>query len=456
MSSEFFKIRLLIQRGKFKEAEAMIRTRLAEEPNDSDLHLMLAQTLFHLERPKEAESAARTAIGLDPESGYPHEALAQILLGMSDLKGAEEAVGQANVLDGDCASRRAILARIAAERGKDQQCLDHAQAGLEMDPDDEICRMFRGVALGRLGRHDEANEEAMGLLRDDPEDSCNHSVRGWILLERNAMEEAKMHFQEALRLDPENEDARSGLARCLQQGNPILGWFLRAIIAVDRLPLYQMLLVAVLVAVVLPRYVRGDHLPLALAVVVQVLRVAAFSFIYLIVAVQPLFYSLLYLSREGRNALGPYELRAVKWSIIPLLTGLVCLVLWAAGGGKSIPVSAIGWFCAASLLFEALSLRHPWVRRRMLIVAGLACGFALWFLLGPHWLITPMAIDLAKQAVVIPKSGKLAPDFVSQLEQLIRIRNQAFVYPALAIYILTAFSEHLVAFLTRKAPDASD
>jgi predicted Zn-dependent protease len=64
MSSEDFKIRILIQRGKFKEAEAMIRTRLAEEPNAPDLHLMLAQALFHLDRPKEAE---RTAIGLDRE-----------------------------------------------------------------------------------------------------------------------------------------------------------------------------------------------------------------------------------------------------------------------------------------------------------------------------------------------------------------------------------------------------
>jgi len=456
MSSDGFKIRILIQRGKFKDAEAMTRTRLAEEPNSPDLHLLLAQVLFHLERPKEAESAARTAIGLDPGSGYPHETLAQILLGMSDLKGAEEAVRQANSLDGDCASRRGILARIASERGKYQLCLEHAQAGLEMDPEYEVCRLLRGISLGRLGRHEEADEEAMGLLRDDPEDSYNHSVRGWILLERNAMDEAKMHFQEALRLDPENEDARSGLARCLQQGNPVLGWLLRAIIALDKIPLYQMLIGATLVAFVLPRYVRGNDLPVAVAVIVQVLRVVAFSFIYVVVAVQPLFHSLLYLSREGRNALGPYELRAVKWCIIPLIAGLACLVLWAWGGAKSIPVAAIGWFCAASLLFEGLTMRHPWVRRRMLIVAGLVCASAVWFMLGPYWLLAPMASELAKQLVASTKAGKLPAELVFQLEQMIRIKNQAFVYPALAIYMLTAFSEHLVAFLTRKAPDDND
>ncbi len=459
MSAADFKIRILIQRGNFKEAQSLIRARLAEEPNDPDLHLMLAQALLHLDRPKEAEASARTAIGLDPESGYPHEVLAQILIGSSNLKGAEEAVKEAMSLDGDSDNLRAILARIASDQGKYERCLEHAQSGLEIDPDNDTCRFYRGIALSRLGRHEEADQVALGLLGDDPDDSTNHSARGWILLERNAIEPAKIHFQEALRLDPDNEDARFGLARCLQQGNPVLGWFLRAIISVGKISFTKMLIAALLVGILLPRFLRNDDLPLAVTIAGQTLRIGVLSFVYLAVAVAPLFSSLLFLSRGGRNALGSYESKAVKWSIVPLLGGLVLLVLWMVGGGKSIPLEAMGFLCASTLLYEATAHRHPWVRRRMLMVAGVACLCAVWFLLGPFWLIVPLAEDLAsilKAKRMDPDSAKLAGDLKLQFMEMIRMQKYFFTYPGLALYLLTSYSENLIALLTRKAPDDSD
>lgn len=459
MSAADFKIHILIQRGNFKEAQSLIRTRLAEEPNDPDLHLMLAQALFHLDRPKEAEVSARTAIGLDPESGHSHEVLAQILVGSSNPKGAEEAVREAMSIDGDSASLRAILARIASDRGKHQICLEHAKCGLEIDPDNDACRFYHGIALSRLGHHDEADQVALGLLGDDPEESTNHSARGWILLEKNAIEPAKMHFQEALRLDPDNEDARCGLARCLQQGNPFLGWFLRAIIAVDKISFTKMLIAVVLVGIVLPRYLRGDGMPMAIVIAGQALRIGVLTFFYLVVVAAPLFSSLLFLSRGGRNALGSYELKAVKWSIAPLLGGIVLLALWIAGGGKSIPLAALGFLCASTLLYEATAQRHPWVRRRMLMVAGAAALCAFWFLLGPTWLIVPLAEDIVrnlKENRQNPDSAMSAEDMKRQLAEMIRLRNYFFTYPALALYIFTSYSEDLIGWLTRKAPDDAD
>jgi hypothetical protein len=262
-----------------------------------------------------------------------------------------------------------------------------------------------------------------------------------------------------LRLDPENEDARTGLARCLQQGNPVLGWLLRGIIAIDRVPIFKLLLVAVLAGFVLPRFLRSDSLPVALVVAGQVLKTGALAFFYLVVAVAPLFNALLFASREGRNALGFYELRAVKWSVFPLLAGLVYLVLWIAGGGKWIPVAAIGLLCVSALLFEAFSIRHPWVRRRMLIVAGLGCGCAAWFLWGPVWLLKPMALELNHQLMSLikdPDPEKLRVDIKLQVSELLRIKNQAFAYPAMALYLLTAYSDNLIAALTRRAPDDAD
>lgn len=459
MSSEHAKLRFLLERGRYQEAEALIRNELAKEPDDAYLHLHLARVLNQLERPKEAEAAARSAIGLDPESGYPYEVLAEVMISSANWKGVEEAVAKANVLDGDDPDRRAILARVASERSRYQACLDHAEAGLAMDPDHDACRFFRGVALGRLGRHQEADEASLGLLGDDPDDSSNHSARGWVLMERNADEEAKRHFQEALRIDPDNEDARTGLAVCLQRGNPLLGWLLRAILAVDRLPFMKLLFGVVLVGIVLPNFLRADGRPEELKLVGTFLRTTVFSFFYVIVVAKPLFDAVLFTSRQGRDALGRYEARAVRWSVLPMLAGLVYLGIWAAGGGKSVPVSAIGLLCASTLLHEAFSNRHPWVRRRLLGVAAVACICALWFLLGPLWLFRPFIEEIRELTISLKSEIDAAAareKLVSLLREFLQLRNRAFVYPALVLYLLTAYSNHLGNALVRRAPDESD
>ncbi|MCU0750205.1 MAG: tetratricopeptide repeat protein [Akkermansiaceae bacterium] len=455
MSAEVYKIRILLERGKYKEAEALIRPGLAAEPNDADLHLLLARSLFHQDKPKEAEASARAAIGLIPDEGYPYQALAQVLLGSSNLKGAEEAVRQATALDGDSPNCRGLLARIAAERDKFEVCLEHAKAGLEMDPDDDLCRYFRGIALSRLGRHEEADEEARGLLRDDPEDSYNHSCRGWVLLERNAIDEAKLHFQEALRLDPENENARSGLVRAMQQGNPVLGWMLRAALWFGELSLPKMILVGLLVVNVIPALLKGDHIPLAVEIAGKVFKTGFMAFVFTLVAASPLFNALLFFSRDGRRALGPYETRAVKWSVGPLLAGVVLLVMWVAGGGKSLPLAAIGMFCTSSLFFDGFSVRHPWVRRRMVMVAFLGFAFALWLLLGPTFLLGP---KIAEFTAGLKDLGKPAADaeIKQRLMAVIELKNRAFVYPCLVFYLATSFVQHLIAALERRAPDESD
>lgn len=448
MSSEYAKLRFLLERGRYPEAEALVRNELAKDPDNASLHLHLARVLDHLGRPKEAEAAARSAIGLDPESGFPYEVLAEVLLSSANWKGAEEAVAQATALDGDDPDRRAILARIASERGHYQSCLEQAEAGLSMDPDHDACRFFRGVALGRLGRHAEADEASLGLLGDDPEDSANHTARGWVLMERNADEEAKRHFQEALRIDPDSEGARSGLAVCLQRRNPLLGWLLRTILAVERVPFTKLLVGMVLVGIVIPNFLKGEGRPESLKLVGAILRTAVFTFFYVTVAAKPLFDAVLFASREGRDALGSYESKAVRWSVLPLLAGLVYLGIWVAGGGKSTPVSAIGLLCASTLLHEAISMRHPWVRRRLLAVAAVVCVFALWFVFGREWLLRPLVEEI--------RTLKSPDELVSRLKEMIQLLNRAFVYPALVIYLLTAYSDHLANALMRRAPDESD
>ena len=327
----------------------------------------------------------------------PHEVLAEALLASSNLKDAEQAVNQAVAMDGYDADRRAILARIYHERDRQEISLEHANEGLAIDPDHEVCRFFRALALGRLGRHDEADQTTMALLSDDPDDSTNHSARGWILLERNAVPEAEMHFQEALRLDPENEDARMGLARSLQQGNPVLGWLLRLMIALGRVPCFQGDRCRNPVRNRFAEFSQGkgpagnapDYRHGHRHVVHAVLLSVAGGATAFRCDSRP--------EPEGALALGRYEMRAVRWCLLPLLAGFAYLGMWLANGGRSVPFAAVGWLSTTALVYEAVSNRHPWVRRRLLAIAGAAFAASLWFSVGPSVVLRPFVLEITSR-----------------------------------------------------------
>lgn len=456
MSREHAKILLLAERGRWKDAEVLIRGELAKFPESPELYLHLAEVLCGMDRPKEAAESARTAIGLAPDDGYPHEVLARALIESSNWKAAERAVGDARSLDGDNADLRSIVARVRLEQGRHQECLDEAESGLALDPDHDTCRFFRGVALGRLGRHEEADHQALGLLSDDPDDTFNHAARGWILLERNATAEARMHFQEALRLDPENDGARSGLARSLQQGNPILGWLLRATIGLGRIPFVKLLLGALILGVLLPRFLLMDGTPVVAKLVGQVLKAAVMSFFYLAVVVEPLFGALLFLKREGRNCLGFHQTRAVRWSLLPLVAGLVYLIIWMGSGARAVPFVAIGLLCSSALLHAAFSISHPRVRKKMLIFAGAGCAVAAWFLVGPVLLLGPMLGDLARSVSAFKAGGdsrEIATALSERVKEILWVTKLGFTFPALALYVVTGYSGNIAEMLARRASD---
>jgi hypothetical protein len=277
-------------------------------------------------------------------------------------------------------------------------------------------------------------------------------------LERNQIADAKMHFQEALRIDPENEDAQEGLAHSIQRGNPFLGWLLRTIVAIERIPAMKLLLWVVLLGIVLPRFLQGEQMPDALRIVGKTIRSAMMSFFAVALAVHPLFGALLFVSREGRLALSERQAKAVRWSLLPLLAGLVFLVLWLFRGARSTPVAAISLLCTAAWIFRGLSHRHPWVSRRLLIIAGFVGVCSLWFIFGPLWMMKPYLEQVLAAAEAI-KSGQdpaAKQALVDRLAEMFRVMNWTVVYPGLGIYLATAWGGNIAEALARRAPDEGE
>jgi hypothetical protein len=278
-------------------------------------------------------------------------------------------------------------------------------------------------------------------------------------MERRAFGEAKMHFLEALRLDPENEDARAGLARSLQHQNPLLGWFLRLLISVDRLPMHWMLGAAVLIIFILPKYLEGNDKPLALHILSQSTRTGLALFFYTALAAQPLFDCLLALSKEGRMALTGREMRAVRWCVLPLLAGVGMTFMWLFSGAKNVPFQGLALVSAAVLLHQAFSCRHPWVRRRLLGLAAAVGVAALWIAVGPYFVLEPMRQELLAKLPEAMKSLKakdLPKEFLGDFKRFVDLRSWAFIYPSLLLYLAAAFSDNIANALLRRAPDESD
>jgi len=444
------KIQLLMDQGRFPEAEAAIREQMRESIDNAHLFVLLSTALDRQNRPKEAEQAAREAIALEPEYDMAHFALCQALTSRNRHREAIVTIEEAIRLDPEDADYHGTRGRLLASLGENEKGLEATESGLAIDPDNEICRYYRSLILGQLGRHDDAAEESLGLLSDSPEDSHNHSGRGWVLAEVNDVEGAQRHFTEALRLDPTNDDARQGLAHCLKLSNPVIGWFLRFLLLLGRIPIG--LLVAGVV-ILLGISHRLDDLEPPYSAIGNGIRMVFFTVFLAVLVVDPLFNLALRLSRDGKHALSTDERRAIRWFIVPMALGFLFLVFWILKGGKYLPIHAMAWLAVARMIYEVFESRNQWVRRWMKAAALLILAVAVWIEIATYGILLPHSIEILR-TVKAAEDAPLGEELQAQLLALIRMRQNLVDYPGLAIYFLAVFGDDLRGWLRRHAPDA--
>lgn len=225
----FSRARLLLQQGRYADAERELRQTLAQDPHWAEPHALLAEALLEQQKLQEAFAEAAQSITLDPQMEVGHYVMARVLMARNRHKEAEHAVRTAIEL-APYPRSFGLLAAIRFEWRDWTGALEAANEGLAFDPQDSACLNLRAMALRQLGRHDDADRTLHGALESDPDDSYAHANRGWSELHRGRPREAQTHFKEALRLDPTNEHARAGLVEAIKARNVIyrglLGYFL--------------------------------------------------------------------------------------------------------------------------------------------------------------------------------------------------------------------------------------
>lgn len=347
---------LLIEQSRYALAEKELRQSLADEPDDALAHAVLAICLTRLKQHAVAMREAELAVGFDPEQPYVFFAKSIVELERNCFEDAEQSIQTAIGLDPNATDYFAQLARIELERACWQKALAAAQQGLELDPEDVDCSNLQAIALNRLGRQGEANEAIKTALKRNPEDADTHANMGWSLLESGEPEEAMKYFRESLRLNPENDWARQGIVEAMKARylfyRILLGWF------VWMMNLSSGVQWAVLIGAFIGYQALRSlavHNPALLPWLMPLLLAYA-TFAIMTWVASPLLNLVLRMTRFGRLALTPEQIRTSNWVGICVLGAVVFLVLFVV---RSFPYGHNDWDWDSLLCAIACLLTIP-------------------------------------------------------------------------------------------------
>lgn len=214
--------KVLLEQGRYPEAEKYFREALASDPHDS-------QSLFHLAlcqwqqegKGKDAFETIKRAIGLDPNEGSFFALQALILTSLH--RGREALLAAEKALALEPFSPFSFNAKAAAYMEMQQwaKAEEAAKEALALDPENSTASNQLAVALRLQGKLEQNADQIAFMLSRNPEDSHTHANAGWNALQRGDRKQAETHFLEALRLNAENEYARHGLIETFRARSPI-------------------------------------------------------------------------------------------------------------------------------------------------------------------------------------------------------------------------------------------
>lgn len=221
------RVGILLQQGRYAEAESLLKNLLATDAHNTHLQAMLAETLLMQDKAEPAMEVIDMAIGSTPDEPYLFFVKARVLANQENYKAAEEMLATAISMDPYEAGYFAYAAQIKLIRKKFDEALEQADQALAIDPEHVLALNARSTALQKLNRKEESYQTIQGALREDPNNAYTHANYGWGLLEQGDHKKAMEHFRESLKADPDNDYAQAGLLEAIKAKNPFYRAFLK-------------------------------------------------------------------------------------------------------------------------------------------------------------------------------------------------------------------------------------
>lgn len=218
---------LLLEQGRYKDAETHIKQALEQDPDNDYILGMLGRCYVNSKRYDEGIEVLWRAVAIDPNDAFLFYMLGFAYYQKSNTVEAKTNLEKAIRLYPYSPEFFGLLAHVLIEEKAFEQGLAKANEGLALEADNITCLNARGTALNKLRRKEDAYETMQTALAQDPDNEVTHSTVGWNLLERGRHKEAADHFMEALRIHPDYLSAKAGLKEALKSKILLYKWLLQ-------------------------------------------------------------------------------------------------------------------------------------------------------------------------------------------------------------------------------------
>lgn len=260
---------ILIEQGRYPEAEKFLRESLAQEPNDSAVLYYLAVCELNQGKPKEALETLDRALGLTPDAEHLHALRGLVLVKLKRAGEAKASIDEALRLDPDSDFAFVALASWHIEKNQWAEAETAARRALEINPENGVAANQLAHTLRLQNRLQESEDRTAYMLSQNPENADTHCAAGWTALQRGQVKKAEEHFLEALRLEAGNAAAREGLKEAFKARSPIYRAYLNYCFFMQRFTAGKQWLVVI--GLIVAVKVAGAILPPPLAMLLIVL-----------------------------------------------------------------------------------------------------------------------------------------------------------------------------------------
>lgn len=223
----FEKANILINQGRYNEAEKVLGELLSVNPNNDYLLYLLSEVYLQQDNYDKAEELINSAIANNPDEARYQYTKSRIYLLKDNRSEAIEYIQRAIALNPNESIFFSFWAQIELLNKDFGNALDKANHALSIDSSDLLALNIRSTAQLKLGNKEESFNTIAEALHEDPNNAYTHANHGWGLLEKGEPKKALEHFTEALKNDPNNQYAQAGMREGLKARFMMYRWFLK-------------------------------------------------------------------------------------------------------------------------------------------------------------------------------------------------------------------------------------
>jgi protein O-mannosyl-transferase len=201
------------QAGHWKNSEILFKHTLAVTKDNLGMHNSLGRILLDEGRFDEAEFHLSEAVRLNPNYSVAQHNLGVLLVKEERFEEAVPHLNEVLKRYPEHAKTHIYLGHILFKQDKLDEAAKHFSDAIRFDPNQPESYFNLGAVLMKQGRYEEAADRFKDLIRIAPGYANAHNYLGQIYFLQGKLKEARAIFMEAIQLKPDYTEARENLNR---------------------------------------------------------------------------------------------------------------------------------------------------------------------------------------------------------------------------------------------------